>query len=155
MTRISRTVRFIPQVLKLGLRMHVSLSRSQIQRILVALFGIVLSFNSYGEWTRIGRTTQATIFVERDTIRRAGSMVKLWTLTNFTTPDMTDGKTSQSSKAQFEYDCKEERSRVLAIYMYSLPNGKGDVNGTEIGPEPWYPVVPKSMAFTLWSLACK
>lgn len=122
--------------------------------MILALLALGVVSTAQAEWTKVGQTSQATVFVDKQSLRRSGSMSKVWTLTNFATPDVTDRKTSQSAKSHFEFDCKEERSRVLAVYMYALPNGTGNVNDAVSSVDPWYPLPPKSMNQRLWKIAC-
>jgi hypothetical protein len=123
-------------------------------KILVTIAALVLSINANAEWTQVGRTVEATVFVDTSTIQRSGQMSKMWTLTNFAKPEEIEGRTHRSSKAQFEYDCKAMRSRVMAVFMYALPDGKGTVNHAASGAEPWYPVVPNSISSSVWKIAC-
>ena len=128
--------------------------RPSRHNIIFTLFFTLLSCDSFAEWTRVGRTSEATIFFDQETIRRSGQLVKMWTLTNFTISERIEGKQYQSAKTQFEYDCREERSRVLAATFYSLLNGAGVVTASESNIEPWYPIAPKTIAVKLWKYAC-
>jgi len=123
-------------------------------KIFLALILALVSCNVFADWARAGRTVEATIFFDQDTIRRSGYFVKMWTLTNFTKLESIEGRQYQSAKTQFEYDCKEERSRVLATTFYSLHNGAGPVTKSESSIEPWYPIAPKTIAVKLLKIAC-
>ena len=96
-------------------------------------------------------------YADPATIRRTGSMVKMRSLLDFKTPH-TDrsfgGKPYLSQKDQREYDCKNERYRLL---YFSLRSGQMDAGNTvHSDPDPgkWSPVVPGSIGEALWKFAC-
>jgi hypothetical protein len=64
------------------------------------------------------------------------------------------GYTELVEKGQSEYDCAQERLRLLALVEYSGNIGKGKVVYTDSIEQPWKPVVPRSVDQALWKLAC-
>lgn len=121
------------------------------------LLGLLIVFAAapvMAEWSQVARSVEATIFYDRDSLRKSGSMVKMWTLTNFASTEIIEGKSHRSAKSQYEYDCAEERYRLLATIFYELVGGAGKVTASEASLGPWYPVAPQSMAQRLWKVAC-
>ena len=59
-----------------------------------------------------------------------------------------------SSKTQWEFDCKEEKLRILALTWFSGQMGSGKVvfSGSETGKGE--PIQPGSIAESLWKIAC-
>ncbi|MDP1682977.1 MAG: hypothetical protein Q8L39_14545 [Burkholderiales bacterium] len=112
------------------------------------------STNIFAGWTKAGKTVQATIFYDAKSIQRNNGRAKMWVLTNFPKPLEIEGKHHQSSKARFEYDCSGEQSRVIGIFFYALPDGKGEVTAAESSVGEWYPIAPNSIAVPLWKAAC-
>jgi hypothetical protein len=121
---------------------------------LLALLLVLTTSSAVAEWSQVARSVEATIFYDRDSLRKSGSMVKMWTLTNFTSTEVIEGKSHRSAKSHYEYDCAEERYRLLATIFYELPGGNGKVTASEASLGPWYPVAPQSMAQRLWKVAC-
>ena len=123
-------------------------------RALLGLLVMLAASPVMAEWTQVARSVEATIFYDRDSLRKSGSMVKMWTLTNFASTEIIEGKLHRSAKSQYEYDCTEERYRLLATIFYELVGGAGKVTASEASLGPWYPVAPQSMAQRLWKVAC-
>ena len=119
---------------------------------LIALL-VLSSGPAYSEWVPYG-TTNEGIYVDPDTIRRKGDLVKMWVLTNFTTAETIEGKGTLSVKSQAEYDCQEERIRTLASAFFSGHMGSGTVNGSNVDVGKWESVQPDSVAQALWKRAC-
>ena len=94
------------------------------------------------------------MFYDKDSLRKAGTMTKMWTLTNFTSTEVIEGKLHRSAKSQYEYDCAGERYRLVASIFYELGGGSGKVTHSEASLGSWYPVAPQSMAQRLWKIAC-
>lgn len=105
-------------------------------------------------WSQVARSVEATVFHDRKSVRRGSNGATLWTLTNFASPEVLDGKTYRSAKTQFEYDCTGERYRVLATIFYDGLDGNGKVTSSTSQTEPWNPVAPHTMAHQLLKLAC-
>ena len=74
--------------------------------------------------------------------------------------DKTVQKTSTglsflSSKEQREYDCKDERTRLLAFLWFSGQMGSGKVvYSNSVTSMTWDPISPGSVGETLWKIAC-
>jgi surface-adhesin protein E len=118
-------------------------------------FLVLSSGPACAEWVAIGSTDDGmTAYGDPDTIRRKGEMVKMWSLFDFQIMQYVEGIPSLSKKGESEYDCAEERLRLLALVEYSGNMGKGNVVYTGSIEQPWKPVVPRSVDQGLWKLAC-
>ena len=108
------------------------------------------------EWTRVDGNDDFIQYVDRATIRRNGNFVKMWSLAdNETVQTDADGDSYLSSKSQQEYDCKEEKKRLLAFTWFDGKMGNGKVvyfNGNARGE--WSPIAPGSIGEILWKIAC-
>ena len=83
----------------------------------------------YAEWVAIGSSESLgsyTVYVGPDTIRRNGNLVKVRTLTDYTTIQTVGDRSFLSSKAQNEFDCAAERQRELAVTWFSGNMGNGN-----------------------------
>ena len=94
------------------------------------------------------------VYVDPDTIRRKGDLVKMWALTDYTTMQTVAGLAFLSSKAQNEVDCAEERQHELVVTWFSgnMGNGNGVWNNFE--ETTWRPVAPESVGQGVWKFAC-
>ena len=110
------------------------------------------------EWVEIGISTSSVplaVYVDPDTRRRKGNLVKMWTLFDHPTAETSvTRKPFSSSKIQSQFDCEEERSRFLAMTAFSGHMGKGDVVISNSDETNWKPVEPGSTDEVLWRLAC-
>jgi len=109
----------------------------------------------YAEWVEIGDTDEFSVYVDPDTIRRKGDLVKMWNLIDYKTAQASRGSSFLSLKGQQEYDCAEERVRAIASTTFLGNMGSGKVDGTDSNESNWSPVSPDSTAKGLWKFACK
>ncbi len=112
---------------------------------------------AYAEWVAIGYSESLggyTVYVDPDTIRRKGDLVKVWALTDYTTLQTVGDSSFLSSKAHNEFDCAEERQRELAVTWFSgnMGNGNGVWNNSD--ETTWRPVAPGSVGQGVWKFAC-
>ena len=123
---------------KLGVAMHrdillMLLTRARARRncrSVVAMHKVVLmmllavvSSSAMAEWIKIGSTSMAdqtvTYYADPATIRKSGNMVKMWNLSDFkSAKDAGNGNIYMSTKAQYEFDCKEEQTRLLYLISH-------------------------------------
>lgn len=128
-----------------------------MKKLILASILTLLSTSAFAEWTYVGDADDysLTMYANLATIRKNGHMVKMWDLSDYkTTIGFSDGKSKLSSKSQVEYDCKEERSRGLALIDTSGHMGEGDVVFNSSNVQNWSPVSPDSIGETLWKIAC-
>ena len=112
---------------------------------------------AYAEWVAIGYSESLggyTVYVDPDTIRRKGDLVKVWALTDYTTLQTVGDSSFLSSKAQNEFDCAEERQRELAVTWFSGNMGTGNGVWTNSDETKWRPVAPGSVGQGVWKFAC-
>jgi hypothetical protein len=124
--------------------------------LLIALLSLS-SGPAYAEWVLFSETqTGLTVYVDPDTIRREGDLVKMWQLLDYKTIQTVAGDSFLSSKTQSEYDCAGERMRVLEFMNFSGNMGSGSDNVVSIvaDEKTWIPIVPESPGKRLWKVAC-
>lgn len=131
--------------------------------IFIMLLALV-SKSAVASWVEIGHSDAYTAYADPATIRKSGDRVKMWSLYDYKKALVSHGgdkKPYLSQKTQYEYDCKQGQKRMLAYSLHSGNMGTGDVvvrNSEpykEIGDsEKWWPVVPESMAQSVWKYAC-
>ncbi len=126
-----------------------------MKRLLLGLMLLMTATVAMAEWTGVGENDDSIQYVDRATIRRNGNLVKMWDLRDFKTVQTDSGDSFLSSKAQNEYDCKEERSRILAFSWFSGQMGNGNVvySNSETSMK-WSPIGPGSIGEIKWKVAC-
>ena len=122
----------------------------------LAFLVAVLSDGVHAAWEKVDGDGSITAYADRSTIRQTGQLVRMWSLLDFSTPRIIENRPAYSSaKAQIEYDCAEERTRLLYLVNYPERMGWGAaVNRTNVGGE-WSPVMPDSFERSLWNIACR
>jgi hypothetical protein len=127
-----------------------------MKRLLLITLLVLSSGPAYAEWVAVGGNDQIgmTTYLNPDTIRRKGDLVKVWQLNDFKTVQTVDGNSFLSTKKQREFSCAEERTRVLAATQFSGNMGNGTVVSVNSNEQKWEPVVPESIGQTLWEFAC-
>jgi hypothetical protein len=97
-----------------------------------------------------------TTFIDPKTIRRNGNFAQIWVLADF--KDLQQSPSSApflSVKSQQEFDCVEERSRIVAMIRYSSNMGLGKVVWNSDQPDmDWTTMATGSINRLLFTLAC-
>jgi hypothetical protein len=98
-----------------------------------------------------------TFYADITSIRKNGNTVKMWSLEDFKTAQIsTASKPFLSVKLQDEYDCKYKQKRILAFTGFSGNMGNGEVvhSYPESESDKWLLIRPESVGEVLWKFAC-
>ena len=115
----------------------------------------VASSSAMAEWVKLGENETAATYADPATISKTGNLVKMWRLIDLhKAVSIASDKPFMSSKGQEEYDCEEERTRILALSFHSENMGGGEVVHSEASPAKWEPVRARSIGETLWKFGC-
>lgn len=142
----------------LTLRLHRRLPLTYVLGFASLMTFLLSSAPAHSEWVKVSSAQSYgsySTYVDPDTLRRKGELVKLWELNDYKTIQ-TDGSNSfLSLKSQSEFDCAEERIRLLAATEFSGNMGKGQVvSSSHFGEGGWAPVQPDSVGEIVWKLVC-
>jgi hypothetical protein len=124
---------------------------------LIALsFLVVTSGPAYAEWVKVSDTdeTGKTVYVDPATIRRNSNLVKMWQFYDYKTVQTVGGNRFLTAKEQWEFDCAEGRSRVVARKEFSGNMGSGTMVFTNSEVGKWTPVIPGNVGQAVWEVAC-
>jgi hypothetical protein len=136
------------------LRVNFSSSRN-IWSLITLL--VLSSGPAYAEWVKVA-TSQSqggyTGHIDPDTIRRNGDLVKMWQLYDFKTIQTFGSLPYLSAKIRSEYDCAEERWRLLALTNFSGNMGTGNMVSSNSHEGEWVPVQPAGISQIMWNFAC-
>lgn len=129
------------------------------RRLLITLV-LLSSGPAYAEWVSVGEKVEEgltvyTVYLDPDTISRNGDVVKVWALMDFKTIQTEPLPPHLSVKSQREFDCTEERVRLLALTAFTGNMGSGNkVYSYSDSKDQGTPVEPGSVAQGLWKVAC-
>ena len=123
------------------------------------LFILVLaSTPAWAEWTCLGHDVVHSyeFCVDLATIHKRGDLVKIWTLLDYTASKQSPrGRAYLSQKAQHEFDCDGDRSRLIFVSQHSGNMGGGETVYSDGNPETWKPIPPESVLESIRNVACK
>ena len=142
----------------LSIRPHRRLVLAYLSGFWLLITLLVLSSGpAYAEWVRVGGDDEAevTTYVDPDTIRRKGNLVKVWDLFDFKTRQTIGSISFSSSKELAEYDCAEERVRQLTVTYFLRNMGAGKVVHADREERKWSPIEPGSVGERLWEVVCR
>jgi hypothetical protein len=80
-----------------------------MKKLLILLFSLLISFNSYGAWTKVTENAGDRYFIDRSTIKEKGGYIYFWELEDLKI--MSDGVLSV--KAFSQVDCDLYQFKVL------------------------------------------
>ena len=113
---------------------------------------------TYAEWAAVGDNVDLdTIYVEIETIRRKGELAEVWVMTDAKLAKRFLGTNSfyLSVRQLQQFNCGEERSRILDATWFSTNMGKGTVIDTLTKEGDWKPLPPGSVGRRLMEVICK
>jgi hypothetical protein len=111
------------------------------------------------EWVDIGGKverglTEYRVYIDPDNIHRNGDMVTLWALFDYMTIQSIVGGPWLSSKAQRQFDCAENRIRLLGYMTFTGNMGSGEPVFSNTDQSKWEPIAPDSIDRRLSDIAC-
>jgi len=113
---------------------------SIMKKLLILLFSLLISFNSYGQWKYIVKNSEGSAYyIELDTIKEFDGHVYFWHMADYLKP--TEGM--MSSQVYTQVNCGIWRYKHLSFVGFEQPMGKGKI-GTMTVPEKWDYVSPGS-----------
>ena len=115
---------------------------------------MLVSINSYSEWTEMTENVEGTkYYVDKDTYREHNGFVYLWTLSDYLVP-LGDTRV-MSSKIYMLGDCDVMRFKTLSFIHYFQPMGNGEnMTDTKSNPE-WLYANPNGVTYYLLEEVCK
>lgn len=122
-----------------------------MKRLIFALLAMSFSASAAAGWVKVGETEEGSFFIDPETIRSSGHFRKVWVITNMKKL-IVDG--ARSYRVQWEYDCKEERSRVLYLSGHSKQSATGEMLFSSSAPQRWEPTPPDTPDEFILRIVC-
>jgi len=122
-----------------------------MKKLLILLFSILISFNSYGEWEKItSNDNGSSFYLESDTIKQNSGYIYWWLLTDYLKP--IDG--DLSTEVYVQTDCSIAREKHLSFTSYSKSMGRGIRTSTFEPPDKWMYPNPGSVSKKFLDYIC-
>ncbi len=127
-----------------------------MKRLLLIVLFFLSSSPAYAEWIKVRDSDEGgkTVYVDPATILRNRNLVKMWQFYDYKTVQSVGGIRFLTAEEEWEFDCAEERSHVLALKEFSGNMGSGTMVRTTTQVGEWLPVLPGSLGQTVWKIAC-
>ena len=84
--------------------------------LLTLLASLLLNGSAWAEWVKIDSSDSIDKYIDPATIRKYGNLVRVWEIHDHKQRNKEGGL---SIRARTEYDCKQERWRVLSFSSHS------------------------------------
>ncbi len=125
-----------------------------MKRLIILLALMCQSFGAAAQWAPVMLDEMVITYIDRNTQRGKGGMVKMWWLVDYQLVQITNEKGYFSRVQYSEYDCKLRRSRLLSVALMSQQMGHGEVVFEDRVPRKWEPVQDQAFPQALWDIAC-
>ena len=117
----------------------------------IALLALAVA-PAWAELTEIATRDEQTLLLDTTTIQSEGTLRRAWTVCSHAIPN-ADG--ALSTKSLMEYDCAENRYRILVLSTHSEGMGEGPPIRFEAASSPWWrDISPDTVASKLLGIVC-
>lgn len=108
------------------------------------------------KWRKVVEDEARTVYASSAPLEKNGDRVTIVAMIDLAkAATLSDGKEFLSWETQYEFDCKQRQSRIVAASMYSGNMGEGEVTDSIVYESPeWQAIPPGSNGESLWKLAC-
>ncbi len=125
-----------------------------MKRLLLALVLGGFGTGAAAQWTPVMVDEMVITYIDRNTLRGKGGLVRMWWLMDYQLVQITDEKGYFSRLHHSEFDCKNQRLRLLSVALLSERMGHGQVVFEDPVPRRWEAVRNDSFQDALLDIAC-
>ena len=125
-----------------------------MKKLLLTLLAplLLVTGSAWAEWVLVAEGNTANLYIDPSTIRKDGNLVKVWKISDLKQRHK-DGELSRRVRA--EYDCKQERFKLLSASFHSGAMASGTTLTTQIGSGQWEDIPPKTVGETVLKIVCE
>jgi hypothetical protein len=114
---------------------------------LLTIFLLLFSINGYCEWTKVLTGNSSVHYVDFSTIKKTGAYLRVWDLIDY------EDKTSEIGLS--DYDCDQERTRIISITKYSGPMVTGTSRSLTTKTPEWVYEIPNTTGHLMLKRVCR
>ncbi len=92
-------------------------------RLVLSVLVMISTTPAWAEWEKMSESERAVTYIDPNTIRKDGHLRSVWDLQDL---KERQGNGALSRSALWQFDCKQERERILGISHYSGPMATGN-----------------------------
>ncbi|MFZ9296696.1 MAG: surface-adhesin E family protein [Hylemonella sp.] len=121
-------------------------------RLFTTLLTLLLSSGgAWAQWFKVAETSDVVFYIDIETVQKEGDRRRVWTIQDL--KEMySDGELSM--RAREEFDCKEDRSRLLSLTTHSGPMATGTTLWKTSDPREWNDIPPDTPARIILKIIC-
>jgi len=113
---------------------------------------LLVNGSAWADWVRVAGMESASTYIDPATLRKEGNFRNVWVLQELKQRSK-DGELSR--RARVEYDCKQERKRVLYLSTHSDSMlGGVTLFSQEFADANWGSVPPDTANATILKIVC-
>jgi len=132
------------------------MNRQRLLRRLIPLFVAFVTTGAFADWTKVGHgITDFDLYADPSTTDKEGDVVRMSDLLDLKWPRVVSGISYLSIKTRHEYNCKDQKARILAFSWYPKNMGNGVPVHTDDEAFEWEAVPANTTSDILWNVACK
>ena len=122
-----------------------------MKKLLILLFSILISLNSYGEWLLLGEDSGNKFYYEVDTIKTSNGYIYYWDLVNFSEPF---AGIYMSGLRYKQGDCGVFRDKTLSGFLFTKPMGRGENESVPYDNSDWEYYFPNTEGYNNFTMLC-
>jgi len=122
-----------------------------MKKLLILLFSILISFNSFGEWLLLGEDSGSKFYYEVDTIQTSSGYIYYWDLVSFSEPFA--GKYISATRYK-QGDCGVFRDKILTGFVFTEPMGRGEKENVLYDNPDWQYYLPNTTGYKNFTMLC-
>jgi len=115
-----------------------------MKKLLLLLFSLTLSFNSYGEWAKLVTIDNTSLYINLETLKERDGYVYYW---------LMDSMNDKSSQGLLQGDCDIKRFRILEEIDYYQPMAQGEGLNQTVD-DSWEYIPPNDTYSGFLDMAC-
>lgn len=123
-------------------------------RNILAIFLASYTQTIYAEWKEASSSDEYKAYVDIKSLSKSKDIVTMSSLYDFQKPQQLNKDSFFSVKHIREYDCNQNRQRVIYSEFYNLNMGKGELLGKTTKLYAWRDNGPNTIDEHLWQVAC-
>ena len=120
-------------------------------KILLLALTLLITGSAWADWVLVVGNDSANIYIDPATIRKDGNFRKAWELHDLK-KQHKDGTLSRRMRS--EYDCKQERTRMLSFTTHSGSMSRGDTLFSHDAVDIWVDIPPDTLGETILKVVC-
>lgn len=120
-------------------------------RIILCFLSALVAAPALADWVAVSESDELVAYIEPSSIRSNGNLRMVWQLQDL--KQRTEHGV-MSRRMLVEYDCKDERFRILAIATHSEPMAGGKTLVIRDKPGEWSPFRPATPAEDTLEIVC-